>query len=426
MYFSEAPLILNNKSVTDAIGTIELNELPAPHPRCSIQLNDTTPLMKRLWRIALSDIEKNIVETEDGVYFGAGKAFGATVYTRDISYSGILGLNRLYPDVMLNSIRHSRKVRSELMFRVSAGSSLKGIDAPWIEEPQSEREFLQNWHTNSYTRRTDDVVWLWCTADLLEQNGLDDQWPWFYDTGKRFFKDFYQPFFDTSDGLYFGQASFVDIHFQNNKTTGYPQEWDLDDCVMVKSLSTNCLYVLGLNAMKQAASRLGRHAEALQWHEQNEALKEAIRKELRFADGSFAYFKDRKGLLQARREALGSALAVLSGVVNGRDAKRALDGYPVTDGGVPLFHPFFNDANWYHNNSSWPFVDTFFLKALEMTDGTSRHAQNAALLARTCIGDGTFHEVTDYRTREVKGSGSQLWTAAAFVDTCQRAGLLSQ
>jgi hypothetical protein len=114
----------------------------------------------------------------------------------------------------------------------------------------------------------------------------------------------------------------------------------------------------------------------------------------------------------------------LGGVVEERDAIRALDGYSVTDGGVPLFYPFFDEKNCYHNNSSWPFVDTFFLKALEIADGVPRAAQNAALLARTCVDDGTFHEVSDYRTREVEGSGSQLWTAAAFVDTCRRAGLL--
>ncbi len=67
-----------------------------------------------------------------------------------------------------------------------------------------------------------------------------------------------------------------------------------------------------------------------------------------------------------------------------------------------------------------PFVDIFF----EQSDGVDRSAQNAALLGRTCVEDGTFHEVTDDRTREVKGSGSQLWTAASFVDVCRRAGLL--
>jgi len=99
----------------------------------------------------------------------------------------------------------------------------------------------------------------------------------------------------------------------------------------------------------------------------------------------------------------------------------AVRDYPVTDGGVPLLHPFFDRDDFYHNNSSWPFVDTFFLKALETTDGYDRTPLNAALLARTCVDDGTFHEVTDYRTRDVNGSPSQLWSAAAFIDVCRRA-----
>ena len=80
------------------------------------------------------------------------------------------------------------------------------------------------------------------------------------------------------------------------------------------------------------------------------------------------------------------------------------------------------DRPYVRNNSSWPFVDTFFLKAMELADGQSHVALNAALLAHSCMGEGTFHEVIDYRTREAKGSARQLWTAAAFIDVCQRAG----
>ena len=76
MHFSKPPLVLNDESVSDAIGTIGLGDLPDPQPRCRIRLSNTTPLIERLWRIALSDIENNIVETADGEYFGAGKAFG--------------------------------------------------------------------------------------------------------------------------------------------------------------------------------------------------------------------------------------------------------------------------------------------------------------------------------------------------------------
>ena len=111
-------------------------------------------------------------------------------------------------------------------------------------------------------------------------------------------------------------------------------------------------------------------------------------------------------------------------IVEGEEACAALNNYPVTDAGVPLFFPFFPENNWYHNNSSWPFVDTFFIKALEKSDGENRTALNAALLARTCVDDGTFHEVVDFRDKKVRGSGSQLWSAASFIDTCFRNNLV--
>lgn len=424
MNYNQPPLVLTATSITDACGTITIDDLPDVQPRCEVRLADATPLIERLWKIALLDIERNIVETADGRYFGAGAAFGVSVFTRDICFSGILGLNALYPDIMLDSIRFTRKLRSELMFRVSRGYRVEGIAAPWIEEDISESDLWQRHHTNSYTRRTDDVVWLWCTGELLQHWNTPELWKWFSDTGREFVANFYQPFFDPEDGLYRGQASFIDIHFTGHQATGYPRDWSIGDCVRVKSLSTNCLYVLGFHALADAAARLNQVAESRQWRERCERLKQAIRTHLRRADGTFAYFKDKNGVLQERRDALGSALAVLSGVAVGAEAKAALKDYPVTDGGVPLFHQFFPENDWYHNNSSWPFVDTFFLKALEVSDGIDRTAQNAALLARTCVGNRTFHEVTDYRTREVKGSGGQLWTAAAFVDTCRRAGLV--
>jgi len=424
MHYSNPPLILTDSSITDANGTINLNDLPDPRPLCQVRLADTTPLMERLWRIALSDIEKNIIEIDGGRYFGAGTQFGLCVYTRDICYSGILGLNCLYPDIMFDSIQHTRMLRDRLMLRVSKGYQIDAIDVPWVEENISESEYLNKYHTNSYVRRTDDVLWLWCASDLLAQQGACADWEWFYRTGQAFFFKFYQPFHDPTDGLFFGQASFIDIHFIDQKATGYPRDWGIGDCVLIKSLSTNCLYVMGLQAMADAAKRLGRATEALEWESRCVGLKEAIREHLKLDDGTFAYFKHRNGNLENKREALGSAFAVISGVVDGDDAKLAMQDYPVTDGGVPLFLPFYECEKWYHNNSSWPFVDNFFIRALEISAGLDRSAQSAALLARTCIGDGTFHEVADYRTREVKGSGSQLWTAASFVDTCRRGGLL--
>jgi Mannosylglycerate hydrolase MGH1-like glycoside hydrolase domain len=423
MRYKNLLLELTDTAITDAIGTISLGDLPDPQPENPLRLTNASPIIKRLWRIALADIEANIVEFEKQRYFGAGKHFGLIVYTRDISYSGLLGLNRIYPELMLNSLKISREVRLKQGFKVSKDSAIKDINAPWKEEPITEKEYVGKYHTNSYTRRTDDVVWLWAARDLLEHNSTLNEWEWLYKTGNRCFEYLYAPFYDEKTRLYCGQASFIDIHFVDHKTSGYPQSWNISDCVLSKSLSTNCLYVQGLQTMAVAASQLGLQYEADEWSLKSERLKQAIRDNLSNNDGTFTYLMDCHGKLQLRRDALGSALLVLTDVVSSEKFINVLGNYPVTDAGVPLFHPFFQENNYYHNNSSWPFVDTFFIKALEKSDGKDRTAMNAALLARTCIDDGTFHEFVDFRNKQVKGSSCQLWTAAAFIDTCLRAGL---
>ena len=422
----ELGLKLTPKTLTDSIGTITLDQLPDPVPQSKIRLTDVTPLTERLWRIALSAIESNIVQTTDGQYFGAGTDYGVVIFTRDISYAGILGLASLYPQQLLDSLKVSRTVRSRIGFTVSGeGYFVPEINVPWKSAGMEDRVFARTYHTPSYTRQTDDVVWLWCANELLTKRSGGADWQWMYDTGIKYFNEFYAPFFDPHDGLYRGQASFVDIHSPTSKATGYPEDFSVQDCVLLKALSTNCLYVKGLEAMASASARLGLKSESSRWKKQAKALRVAIRKEFRNKDGTFAYYKDRHGNLEQRREALGTALAVITGVVSGRDARTALDGYPVSSAGVPLFLPFFPTPRWYHNNSSWPFVDTFFLRAWEQAYHVDRTGLNAALLARTCRG-GAFHEVVDYRTSAIKGSVNQLWSAAGFIDVCHRAGLLTK
>jgi hypothetical protein len=73
-------------------------------------------------------------------------------------------------------------------------------------------------------------------------------------------------------------------------------------------------------------------------------------------------------------------------------------------------------------NTSWPIVVSLFFRALDKADGKDRTAQCLALVGRVCKSDG-FREYVDMRDKSAKGSGSQLWCAAAFIDICIRAGL---
>jgi hypothetical protein len=132
---------------------------------------------------------------------------------------------------------------------------------------------------------------------------------------------------------------------------------------------------------------------------------------------------------------LGTAFAIIFGIVEGKAAKKAIDNYPTSEFGTPLQYPFMENKGD-HNQASWPFCDTFFLIAKEIADGKDYTSYNAALLARTMGtkldpkknpewgGFGSFHEKVQLPSGLISGSGSQLWTSAAFMNICLRANLV--
>ncbi len=423
MLYNKPPLVLKADRMSDVLGETTLADLPDPQPNNPTRLENVTPLVERMWRIALSDVESNIVRTEEGNYFGAGAIFGAKVFTRDISFSGVLGVNRLYPELMRSSLEFTRNLRWNIGFKTIEYHTVEEIDVDWEDTGFGSEKFVNKYHTNCYTRRTDDVIWLWCAGDLIKDSTDKKDWQWLYDWGTKYFERFYDPFYDETDGLFRGQGCFMDIHYGPHKTTAYPHSWTTSDCVLAKATSTNSLYVKALQTMALAAEKLGDTTQAEHWSKRADKLKEAMRKELRNPDGTFAYYKDRWGKLAERREALGTALTVLMEVVIDDDAVRSLAGYPVTDAGIPSYDPFFGFDHAYHDNTSWTFVVTLFFQALDKADGGDRTAQCLALVGRVCKNDG-FREYIDMRDKAAKGSGSQLWCAAAFIDVCIRAGLV--
>jgi len=438
--YEQGPLVMTADALRDANGAFSLAQLPAPTPKCKVTLKgDVTPLTERMWKIALDDVERNQVKHESGVvYFGAGTRYGDRVYTRDISIAGVLGVNRFYPNEMLSSLKLTREIRSALGYRVSAPHVVKEIDVPWEVIAEVDKEVMAKYKTNSYTRATDDVVWLWAADDLFTLRPAVADWKWMLETGEYFFKVFYAPWFDKADGLYRGQPLYHDI-----TNSAYPEGMEIADCVLLKALSTNCLYYRGLLAMANACEKCGRPAkEKQQWLDRAAALKVAIQKVFTKPDGTLAYYKDRFGEILSNREILGTAFAAIFGIVAGGAAKAACADYPMTDKGIPLFSPFIPGNSGPHNMASWPFCDTFFLWGKAVADGGDYTDQNAALLGRSlgtafapkkkkgdnesdwASGLGSFHEKIPLPSGLIDGSGHQLWSAAAFLNVCVRAGLV--
>ncbi len=438
--FQQGSLVMTAEALRDSNGSFSLGQLPNPEPKCKVELKgDVTPLTARLLKIALDDVEHNMVTSESGaVYFGAGNQYGLRIYERDIAVSGVLGLNHLYPEVMLSSLKVAREIRKDLGYKVSAPHVVQEIDVPWEVIAQVDKAIMAKYRTNSYTRRTDDVAWLWAVDDLFTLHSDLADWTWVVENGEYFFKVFYDPWFDKTDGLFRGQPLFHDI-----QSSAYPKGMTIADCVLLKALSTNCLYYRGMQVMAKACEKSGRPAaEKQHWMDRASTLKVAIQKEFTQPDRTLAYYKDRHGKIMLNREILGTAFAAIFGIVEGDAAKAVFADYPMTENGIPLFSPFILGNSGPHNMASWPFCDTFFLWGKSIAEGKDYTDYNAALLARsigTSIkskkgredkaevdGFGSFHEYITLPDGLITGSGRQLWSAAAFLNVFIRAGLISE
>ena len=428
----KTPLVLTSNSLEDGLGRFTTADLPDVNPKNTIVLKpDATPLTKKMWNIALHDVELNLITNDYGTYFAAGRRYTDRVYVRDISYAGILGLNAIYPQEMMKSLRVTRDVVAKMGYKVSAKEVIKEIDAPWDAITDNKLQIMAQFKSNSITRRTDDVVWIWAVDDLFKTHPVVADWKWFYTNGKSNFDTLYAPWFDKADGLYKGQNTFQDL-----QSDGYPDGYSQADCVLLKSTSTNCLYYKAMLSLANAAKKCNLAEESKSWTKKAETLKKAILKELLLPNGTFTYFKDRDGKVLPNQHNLGTAFAVLFGIVEGKVAKKAIDNYPNSQYGTPLIHPFLGDGTGDHNAAAWPFCDTFFLQAKEIVDGKDYTGYNAALLARTMGtkfsekrdkewgGFGSFHEKVTLPSGLISGSGSQLWTSAAFMNICLRANIV--
>ena len=431
-FYEKGLLVLKANSLEDGLGQFVTADLPNVSPKNTMALKpEATPLTKKMWTIALNDVELNLITNDYGTYFAAGRRYTDRVYCRDISYAGILGLNALYPKEMMTSLRVTRNVVSKMGYKVSTEEVIKEIDAPWEAITDDRKQIMAQFKSNSITRRTDDVVWIWAADDLFKSHPEVADWNWFYTNGKNNFDTLYAPWYDKTDGLYKGQNTFQDL-----QSEGYPEGYSQADCVLIKSTSTNCLYYKGMLSLANAAQKCNLPEEAEVWTKKAELLKKAILKELLLPDGTFTYYKDRKGKVMPNQHNLGTAFAILFGIVKGEVARKTIDNYPSNHYGTPLIHPFLGDGKGDHNAAAWPFCDTFFLQAKEIADDKDYTAYNAALLARTMGtkfsekrdkgwgGFGSFHEKVTLPSGLISGSGSQLWTSAAFINVCLRAKLV--
>ena len=393
-------------------------ELVRPYPRGTYpQLASHLPMMNILHTVAINDFEVNNVDND---HFRVSPDFHYDMFfTRDIAFSSYLGANFLFPSMIKRRLKRCRELRRKVGFITARNHEvpIPQVQEKEVVEDMTNLEFFAKYRTHAYARRTDDVCWVlgyWEAMKLVREVG---ELEWFTSEFEYFDKHFYEPFRDPADGLYRGQSSFIDV-----AGTGYPDSFNIQHSVMIKALSTNCLYYKAFTIMEDAYILQGDIEQAKRMQQRAAAIKQSIRRHFLHPGGYYAYFIHEDGELEARREQLGMAFLVLFDILEPGEYHLAVGNYPKNNFGSPLFWPFYPGEKVYHNNSIWPFANTLFDWAkLKAQPGKDVLLPAFGSLARHAL-QGNFNEVMDYETggRRELHARQYTWSAAAYMGLIYR------
>ena len=364
---------------------------------------------------AIRDGSFEVRDTMNRPFFQTGEKW-TYVWTRDISYSVDLGLASLDPQRCINS----------LLFKTTRLKSN-------IEGKYSRQIVQDTGSGGSYPVSTDRVVWAIGAHELLKYlddkqrlEFLEDAWQIMHDTIEHDRKLIY----DTKDGLYRGEQSFLDWREQT-----YPG-WTQRDVLAIaksKSLSTNVGHYWLLKTATELAHQKNLTEQEKRYSAWAESLKKAINKE---------FYIESKGLYSSlildepvkirlnRFDLLGESLAILCGIADKDMARKIVSNYPLVPFGPPVVWPQEKTVAIYHNHAIWPFVTAYWLKAAKQA-GNSAAVDHAiySLVRGTALNLSNmenFDFVTGRAYSRVNGiegpvinSRRQLWSVAGYMSMVQ-------
>jgi len=340
------------------------------------------------------------------------------VWTRDLSYSLYLALAGFDP---------ARAVDS-LLFKASV---LKPTVAGGFEN-----QIIQDTGSGgSYPVSTDRVVWAMGAAKTLtylapaeRQEFLEKAYPILSET----IEQDRQLVFDPKDGLYRGEQSFLDWREQT-----YPgwTKGNVLPIAMSKALSVNAANYFLLKTTAEYAGQLNRRDEQSKYSTWANDLKEAINRNLydRKAGLYRSYLLSDDGSYETpvdRYDLLGESLAILFGIADQAQAESIIKNYPIGPFGPPVVWPQEKSVQIYHNQSIWPFVTAYWLKAAQKADNVNAvdaginsleelAAFNLSNMENYDFVSGRSHSTDGPRKGPVIDSRRQLWSVAAYLSMVQ-------
>ena len=294
------------------------------------QYKSGIPISDAVYNLAMEEMV-NAIEPDST--FRTGKEW-AGVWTRDISYSIILSMAYLQPQVAKNSLL--RKVKNG---RIVQDTGTGG----------------------AYPCSTDRMIWAVAAWELYKVTGDKDWLQQAYNIIKNSVDDDMKNAYDAQTELVKGESSFLDWREQT-----YPKWMQPADIYESEALGTNAVHYQANKVLAQMASLLGKPNVAGLYSANAAGIKAGINQQLWLADkgyyGQFLYGRNYK-IVSPRSEALGEALCVLFDIADAEKQKIILQKTPVTEYGINCIFPNIPGIPPYHNNAVWPFVETYWAMA---------------------------------------------------------------
>ncbi|CAN5688658.1 hypothetical protein BH11BAC3_BH11BAC3_36290 [soil metagenome] len=324
----ETTLVLNvqkDEKQTDASWKLSKNIAAFP------QYSSDQPIINAIYNMSLEEMIKAV---EPDSTFRTGKEW-AGVWTRDISYSIILSMAYLQPEVAKNSL---------------------------LRKVNAKKRIIQDTGTGgAYPCSTDRIVWSVAAWEIYKTTGDKDWLEQASEIIKNTIEDDMQVAYDASTGLVKGESSFLDWREQT-----YPKWMEPADIYESENLGTNAVHYQANMVLSNMLEILNNPLAARKYRTNAAKIKVAINRHLWMADkgyySQYIYGRNYKSV-SPRSEALGEALCVLFGIASPAQADILISNTPMLDFGIPCIYPQIPDIPPYHNDAVWPFVQSYWALA---------------------------------------------------------------
>lgn len=295
------------------------------------QYKSSYPISDALYNMSLEEMVKAI---EPDSTFRTGKEW-AGVWTRDISYSIILSMAYMQPEVAMKSL---------------------------LRKVNKKKRIIQDTGTGgAYPCSTDRMIWAVAAYEVYKATGNKDWLQQAYIIIRNSIEDDEHVAYDKTTGLVKGESSFLDWREETYPKWMQPADIYESECLGTNAVHYEANVVLAKMALLMNDKTIAAKHEALATQ-----IKNAINKYLWMPGkgyyAQYLYGRQYK-IISLRSEALGEALCVIWNIADEQQQKEIVSKIPFTDFGVTCIYPQIPNIPPYHNDAVWPFVQTYFIWA---------------------------------------------------------------